>query len=117
MKNTTKLVLEKAAGQDIDPAVLWMDAAVEPTELVSLDPLDITREMVEQAEHPEIADPVIAMLPERNFCLTTEMLRRKTWKEEARKRAASASPRQGEGQDDSGDLEFVRKANARLACV
>jgi hypothetical protein len=42
---------------------LWLDPDVEPEELVLLDPLDITSEMVEQAEQPELANYYLRRLP------------------------------------------------------
>lgn len=49
--------------REIDPAELWLDLSIEPEELIELDPLDISREMVEQAEHPELGDPLLVFLP------------------------------------------------------
>ena len=47
----------------IDPEELWLDQDIEPEELIRLDPLDITDQMVELAEHPELIDPVLLHLP------------------------------------------------------
>ena len=52
-------------GQErFDPEELWLNIDIEPEELIRLDPLDITRRMVEQAEQPELANPVLRRLPE-----------------------------------------------------
>ena len=50
-----------AAPDDVEG--LWLDPDVEPEELPRLDPLDITREMVEQAEQPELSDFYLRRLP------------------------------------------------------
>ena len=47
-----------------DPEELWLNIDIEPEELIRLDPLDITRRMVEHAEQPELANPVLRRLPE-----------------------------------------------------
>jgi hypothetical protein len=47
-----------------DPEALWLDQDIEPEELIQIDPLDITDRMVEAAEKPELADPVLRRLPE-----------------------------------------------------
>ena len=57
-----------------DPEDLWLDQDVPPEALIRLDPLDISPEMVEQAERPEEADPVLRSLPERKFSLRSEAL-------------------------------------------
>jgi len=57
-----------------DPEDLWLDQEVPPEDLIRLDPLDISLEMVEQAERPEEADPVLRSLPERKFSLRSEAL-------------------------------------------
>ncbi len=46
------------------PEEIWLDADMEPEDLVRLDPLDVTDEIVELAEHPELADPIIRALPD-----------------------------------------------------
>ena len=43
---------------------LWLDPDIPPEHLVCLDPLDITREMVQQAQQPELANFEIWILPE-----------------------------------------------------
>jgi hypothetical protein len=47
-----------------DPGELWLDLSVSPEELVRLDPLDISAEMVELAERPELEDWVLRRLPD-----------------------------------------------------
>ena len=49
--------------REIDPEELWLDLSIEPEELIELDPLDVTDDMVEQAEHPELGDPLLVFLP------------------------------------------------------
>jgi|GEM_PF-6983349 len=46
------------------PEELWLDPDVEPEDLIHLDPLDITDEIVELAEHPELGHPIIRALPD-----------------------------------------------------
>ena len=46
------------------PEELWLDPDIEPEDLVRFDPLDITDEIVELAEHPELANPIIKALPD-----------------------------------------------------
>ena len=46
------------------PEELWQYTDIDPIELVLLDPLNITDEMVELAEHPELENPVIRALPD-----------------------------------------------------
>ena len=41
----------------------WLNQSIEPEELLQLDPLDITEQMVEQAEHVELADYDLSRLP------------------------------------------------------
>ena len=53
------------ARRNIDPGELWLDESITPEELIRLDPLDITPEMVEQAEQPELGDYSLQSLPER----------------------------------------------------
>jgi len=50
---------------DIDPAELWLDQDIEPEALIELDPLDIEADMVDQAEQPELGDPLLTSLPNR----------------------------------------------------
>ena len=71
-----------------DPEDLWLDQEVPPEDLIRLDPLDISQEMVEQAERPEEADPVLRSLPERKFSLRSEALWRMRMRAELRKRNA-----------------------------
>ena len=51
---------------EVDPEEIWLDQDVSPEELIRLDPMQITEEIIEMAEHPELADPVIAEIPVRN---------------------------------------------------
>ena len=65
-ENKTMCIDDDVAGiiqREIDPEELWLDLAIEPEELIELDPLDITDDMVEQAEHPELGDPLLVFLP------------------------------------------------------
>lgn len=48
----------------VDPEELWLDLSIGAEELVHLDRLEVTPEMVEQGEHPELADPVWALIRE-----------------------------------------------------
>ncbi len=67
--------LWKDAAQDkIDPEKLWMDQSIEPEELVEIDPLDITPEMVDAAEEPELDDQVLQNLPRRGSSLRWECM-------------------------------------------
>ena len=61
---------------DIDVAELWLDPAVTGEMLVVLDPLDITYEMVEAAENPELADSVFRSIPLRQ---TSAAAMRRAW--------------------------------------
>ncbi len=47
----------------MNPYELWLDDDIEPEELIRLDPLDITEEMVMQAEYPELMDFFVSGLP------------------------------------------------------
>ena len=69
-----------AARKDIDPEELWLDQDIAPEELIRLDPLDIDHEMVEQAEQPERADPLLLDIPAREFSLRQEALELKVMK-------------------------------------
>ena len=65
-ENKTMCIDDDVAGiiqREIDPEELWLDLSIEPEELIELDPLDITDDMVEQAEHPELGDPLLVFLP------------------------------------------------------
>ena len=61
-----------AVQESIDPAELWLDDSIEPEALIDLDPLDIDAEMVEQAEQPELADPLLVSLRERPTTVWSE---------------------------------------------
>ena len=62
---TTRTAEDAGANSRIafDPEELWLDQDIEPEELIRIDPLDITDMMVEVAENPELADPVLRRLP------------------------------------------------------
>lgn len=65
-ENKTMCIDDDVAGiiqREIDPEELWLDMSIEPEELIELDPLDVTDDMVEQAEHPELGDPLLVFLP------------------------------------------------------
>ena len=66
------------ARERIDPEALWLDQSVPPEQLVRLDPLDITPEMVDEAEQPELGDSILQRLPARRFSLAREACERKT---------------------------------------
>ena len=51
--------------KEIDTNELWLDPDVSGEELVQLDPLDITADMVKMAEQPELTDFAIHGLPEQ----------------------------------------------------
>ena len=80
---TTKTELEADSGltgideKTVDPEELWLDLDVPPEELIELDPLDITPNMVEQAERPEEADWTLRHIRPRRFSLRMEELQRK----------------------------------------
>lgn len=65
-EQTIKTTDAKTGGyeQGMDPEELWLDQDIDPEQLIRLDPLDITPDMVWQAEHPELVDPVLRSLPE-----------------------------------------------------
>ena len=66
-----------AAREKIDPEALWLSQDIAPEELIARDPLDITPEMVEEAEQPELADFALRRLPERSDSLRLERIRLK----------------------------------------
>ena len=84
MKNTTHGEVLKGA-QSNDVSEMWLDVDIDPIQLIRRDLLDVTPELVDWAEQPELADPLIGLLPERNFNLKTEVLLRKAWREEAKR--------------------------------
>jgi len=86
---------QDVACQVISPAELWLDTSIEPEQLIELDPLDITHQMVELAEHPELADPLIRDLPPRNFSLKREALERKLARARLREFSLSLCPSGG----------------------
>jgi len=70
------------ARRNIDPEELWLDQDIPADELIRLDPLDITAEMVSQAEHPELADWNLQSLPELKFPLRLEAIEYKRMRAE-----------------------------------
>ena len=46
------------------PEELWLDPDIPPEHLIRLDPLDITEEIVQKAQQPELANFEIWILPE-----------------------------------------------------
>ena len=52
--------------EEIDFNELWLDPDVSGEALIELDPLDITRDMVEMAERLELTNFAIHGLPERS---------------------------------------------------
>jgi hypothetical protein len=65
-KTTTNIADERIGANQVrlDPEELWLDQDITPEALIELDPLDISRLMVELAEHPELANPVLRKLPQ-----------------------------------------------------
>jgi hypothetical protein len=75
-------VRELAAAEDrVDPESLWLDLDVAPEDLIRLDPLDITGDMVDLAEQPELADLTLRCLPPRRFSLRSEAMQRRRLRE------------------------------------
>ena len=64
-----------AAQEQIDPEALWLNQDIAPEEFITRDPLDITPEMVEEAEQPELANFALQRLPERSHSLRLEAIR------------------------------------------
>lgn len=79
MKSVCRRLMPDRIEEDdkVDPEVLWADLSISPEELVSLDPLEVTGEVVERAEQPEMADYVLMSLPPRRFSLRREEAERK----------------------------------------
>jgi hypothetical protein len=96
----------------MDPEELWLDQDIQPHRLVRLDPLDITAEMVEQAEHPELGDFTLRTLPVRAFSLRLEVLLRHVMKEELRSKRNAAPPANG-GPDHPGQEPLGWSARGR----
>ena len=73
-KNIKKIRVQalSAAKKDIDPEALWLGASVEPESLIEDDPLEISQEIIEQAEQPELSDFWLMSLPSRRCGLRTE---------------------------------------------
>lgn len=70
------------AQEEIDVTDLWFDWSVSPRDLVRLDPLDVTADMVDEAECPEMADFIMQRLPTRRFSEAAEA----RWREVRKKR-------------------------------
>ena len=90
-----RVVREFAAAQDrIDPESLWFDLDVAPEELIRVDPLDITGDMVDMAEQPELADRTLWCLPSRRFSLRSEAMQRRRLQKggECKRRSRSEAP-------------------------
>jgi len=62
METETKTFSEQGAATE-HPEDLWLDPDIEPGDLIRLDRLAITEDIVEQAEHPELANPYLHKLP------------------------------------------------------
>ena len=60
MKNATQQTKNKNTAA---PSELWNDDDIHPYVLVRRDRLDITSEMVERAEHPELENFWLSRLP------------------------------------------------------
>ena len=59
----------KAATKEIDPETLWFDTDIEPESLIEDDPLEISQEIIELAEQPELSDFWLMSLPSRQWGL------------------------------------------------
>ena len=67
-----------------DPEALWLDQGIEPEEFIARDPLDITPEMVDEAEQPELADYGLYSLPPRKTSPRSEAIAHKRMQAELR---------------------------------
>jgi len=67
-----------------DPEALWLNPDIEPEELIARDPLDITPEMVDEAEQPELGDYNLYSLPPRRTSPRFEAVAHKQMKAELR---------------------------------
>ena len=67
-----------------DPEALWRNRDIEAEDLVRLDPLDITPEVVAQAERPELADYNLCSLSPRKTTSRFEAMAHKQMKAELR---------------------------------
>ncbi len=63
LQQTQEVQVSGSGSRQLDPGELWLDQDIEPEQLVKLDPLEITDEIVRLAKFPELADPLIAFLP------------------------------------------------------
>jgi len=70
------------AQEVIDVEALWLDLSVSPADLIRLDPLGATMNIVEEAECPELADFILQRLPTRRFSEAAEA----RWREARKKR-------------------------------
>ena len=73
-----------AAQENIDPEALWQNPDIEPEDLIQLDPLEITPEMVDEAEQPELADYGLYSLPPRKTSPRFEAIAHKRMQAELR---------------------------------
>ena len=65
-KQTTKKIrvqVEREQKPTVDPEELWFNQDIDELELIRLDPLEVTPEMEEEAEHPELADWLLQSIP------------------------------------------------------
>lgn len=73
---------------DGDPNELWLDQDIELRQLIKLDPFNITPEMVDAAEQPELADPLLTSLPRRRTSFRREEAWLKRHRAEAQQKLA-----------------------------
>jgi len=83
-------VVRRGTAQELydDPNELWLDQDIEMGQLVELDPFDITPEMVDAAEQPELADPLLMDLPNRRPSFRREEAWLKKHRAEAQRKLA-----------------------------
>ena len=72
----------RAATKEIDPEALWFDTDIKPEALIEDDPLEISQEIIELAEQPELSDFWLMTLPSRQWGLRTEAREIKAMKSE-----------------------------------
>ena len=85
--NTRKIrvqVITAAQKPVEDPEALWLDQDIEPEELTACDPLDITPEILDEVEQPELADYNLYSLPPRKTTPRFEAVAHKRMKAERR---------------------------------
>ena len=68
--------MERIERNRMDFNELWLDPDISGEYLVAIDPLDITIEMVEAAEHPEYANLDLYRVPE---CALSDRVARRLW--------------------------------------